>query len=289
MNQWLLSLRHGLRVFKNNLIYQYFKFRINRTQNTYKIVLKKAPYKVIFLLGHMRSGSSLLTNILIANPSIKGYGETHIQYQSEADLKHLMFKIYFHIQEFKSFQDLTKLRMNHTYLLDKLLHDHKLLNEHFLKLDNFYFIFLIREPKRSLLSMLDHKPNWTEKEAVQYYNQRLSTLSRYAQIINSKNRSFFLTYDQLINQTDAVLSALQDFLRTEQKFAGNYQVTNITGRRHLGDFKEKIRSGKIIRKPREIDISICSDLVEKEIEHYNNCYSQLSQFCKTIGDLTSVN
>lgn len=284
MNQSLLSLRHSLRVLKNNLIYQYFNFRINKTQNNYQPLFKKDSYKVILILGHMRSGSSLLTNILTSHAAITGYGESHIQYQSEADLKQLMFKVYFHRQKFNSLPDLIKLKMNHTYILDKLLHDHKLLNENILKLENFYLIFLIREPKTSLKSMLDHKPHWTEKEALQYYSQRLSTLSNYAQIVNSKNHSLFLTYDELVNETDLVFSALQNFLQTQEGFSENYQVTNTTGMRHVGDFKEYIRSGKIMRKSRAIDISISSNILEEGIEHFNNCCSQLSRFCQTIDE-----
>lgn len=282
MNLSIKSFRYSLRLLKNNLIHQYYHHRIYQHKNAYKVLFKKNTYKVIFVLSHMRSGSSLLTHILISNPEIKGYGETHIRYSSETDLKQLMFKNYFHSQTFTNIQDLEKLSMNHTYILDKLLHDNKLLNENLLQSENFYFIFLIREAQRSLVSMLDHKPHWTEKDAIQYYNQRLSTLTRYAQIINNKNKSLLITYNQLINETDAVLTALQTFLNTQTKFAENYQVLNTTGMRNVGDFKENIRSGKIIRKQRKLDISISSDLLEKEIKKFNTCHEKLSQFCQTI-------
>lgn len=282
MNQSLFTLRRRLQFLKNDLIHRYFHFRITNTQNPYQVLLKKDSYKALFILSHMRSGSSLLTHILTSNPAIKGYGENHIQYQSEDDLKRLLYKIYFHSQEFKRFQDLTKLRMNHTYILDKLLHDNKLSNENLLKLDNFYFIFLIREPKRSLISMLDHKPHWTEQEAFKYYNQRLSTLARYTKIINNKNRSLLLTYDQLINHTSSVFKTLQDFLKTSAGFSETYQVSKTTGMRHVGDFKEKIRSGKIIRKHRNIEIDISQSILNEAISRFEQSHLILSENCKTI-------
>ncbi|MDJ0660578.1 MAG: sulfotransferase family protein [Crocosphaera sp.] len=245
--------------------------------------MKQEPYKVLFILSHMRSGSSLLTHILISNPAIKGYGESHIQYQLEADLRSLYYKAYFHNQEFTNLQDLGKLRMNHTYILDKLLHDKKLLNNNLLKSEDFYFIFLIREPNRSLASMLDHKPHWTQENAVDYYSQRLETLSKYSSIINSKKRSFFLTYDQLINKSEPVFTFLQNFLETQEGFSENYQVLNTTGKRNIGDFKENIRSGRIIRKPRPLDFSISPDLLEKAKNKFDECHKILHKSCQTLN------
>ncbi|MEA5509204.1 sulfotransferase family protein [Crocosphaera sp. UHCC 0190] len=278
------SFREAIRFFKNSLIYKYYDLRIQTPSNPYEVSFKKDAYKVLFILSHMRSGSSLLTHIVISNPAIKGYGETHIRYSSEADFKHLMSKVYFHSQVFTNIQDLGKLKMNHTYILDKLLHDNKLLNENLLKLDNFYFIFLVREPKRTLMSMLDHKPHWTEKEAIDYYSQRLSSLTKYSQIINDKKRSLLITHHQLINESESVFQILQNFLNTQVAFSENYQILNTTGKRHVGDFKENIRSGRIMRKPRELNMSISPHLLEEQIQNFDHCYEILSQCCQTISN-----
>ncbi len=280
----MTNLREFIRHLKNDLIYRYYHFRISRSNYSDQVVMKKEPYKVLFILSHMRSGSSLLTHILISNPAIKGYGESHIQYESEADLKSLMYKTYFHNQEFTNLKDLGKLRMNHTYILDKLLHDKKLLNKNLLKKKNFYFIFLIREPQRSLMSMLDHKSHWTEEDAVSYYTQRLLSLSEYSQLINDKKRSFLLNYDQLINKSETVFSSLQNFLKTREAFSENYQILKTTGKRHVGDFKENIRSGRIIRNPRPLNFSISPDLIDKATNHFNDSYAILQKCCQTLND-----
>jgi hypothetical protein len=230
----------------------------------------------------MRSGSSLLTHILASNPAIKGYGETHIRYSSGVDIKNLMLKVYFHSQIFSNIKDLTNLRMNHTYLLDKLLHDNKLKNEDFLRLENFRFIFLVREPRRTLVSMLDHKPHWTEKDAIYYYSQRLSTLVKYSKIINDKKHSLLITHEQLIHESELAFKTLQSFLNTESKFSENYKVLNTTGMRHVGDFKENICTGRIIRKPRKLNISISPDLLEEQLQNFEYNYQVLSKYCQTI-------
>ncbi|MDJ0509538.1 MAG: sulfotransferase [Crocosphaera sp.] len=280
----MVNLRHSIRLIKNDIIRRYYTFRITKNKNPYQVALKKEPYKVLFILSHMRSGSSLLTHILISNSAIKGYGETHINYRSEADLKKLLFHIYFNSQQFTNLQDLAKLSMNHTYILDKLLHDHKLVNEKLLELDNFYFIFLIREPKRTLMSMLDHKPHWNEENAIHYYSKRLSTLSEYAQIINSKQRSFLVTYNQLMDDSDQVFKSLQNFLKTSEVFSEKYQVLKTTGMRNVGDFKEKIRSGRIIKQPRKLDFSISPHILETGKNKFDHCQAILSKLCQTVDN-----
>ncbi len=280
----MVNLRHSLRLIKNDIIRRYYTFRIIKNRDPYQVALKKEPYKVLFILSHMRSGSSLLTHILISNPAIQGYGETHIRYQAEADLKRLLFNVYLHSQQFTNLKDLAKLRMNQTYILDKILHDHKLANKRLLELDNFYFIFLIREPTRTLMSMLDHKPHWNEENAINYYSQRLSTLSEYAEIINSKQKSFMLTYNQLIENSDLVFKSLQNFLKTPEVFSESYQVLETTGMRNVGDFKEKIRSGRIIKQPRKLDFSISPHVLETGINQFDHCYEILSKLCQTVDN-----
>jgi len=83
------ALRHGIRLYKNDLIAGYFYFRINTLADPYTIVGRGQPYRILLILSHMRSGSSLLTHLLNSNPEIIGYGETHIQYASEQDFKKL--------------------------------------------------------------------------------------------------------------------------------------------------------------------------------------------------------
>jgi hypothetical protein len=273
MVQQLQELRQTLRTLKNNLIDNYYQFRLNSSQDPYQIGLRKKPYRILFILSHMRSGSSLLTHILNSNPEIIGYGESHLHYASELDFKPLMFKVY---------SLLKNLTMNHKYVLDKVLHSHKFEREQFLTSEQVYNIFLLREPRRTLASILDRKPHLNEQEAYDYYVERLLTLEKYAKLINSKERSLFITYDQLVNQTDLVLSALQDFLETKEGFSEQYQVLKTTGMRGVGDSSKNIQVGRIIKNSRKLEIEVSEVLVEKARQAFNQSCQILSEYCQTV-------
>jgi hypothetical protein len=49
--------------------------------------------KTLFLLGHMRSYSSVLSHILGSHPQISGYCETHTKYRTWVDLWKLRWRV----------------------------------------------------------------------------------------------------------------------------------------------------------------------------------------------------
>jgi hypothetical protein len=282
MKNFIGSSRQSLREAKNKFVKNYFRLRITSTQSPYKILLRNDSYKILFLLSHMRSGSSLLTHILSSNPEIIGYGETHIQYFSEESFQQLMLKIYLNVPEFRRIKDLKNFRMNHHYILDKVLHNNKFLEHSFLTSKNVHVIFLLREPQRTLHSILDLKPHWSEEKALLYYGDRLKNLELYAQIINNSDRAFFLTYEQLLNSTDLVLEKLQGFLKTKHSFTENYKVLKTTGQPGVGDSKENIKAGQILRHSRELSTHVSSTSIELAEKAFKDCVKTLSDYCCLI-------
>jgi hypothetical protein len=268
MDKNLQSLRQFLESLKTKVLYQYFDFRINGIADPYHIHWRKQPYKILLILSHMRSGSSLFTHILNANPEIIGYGETHINYQSTADFKALQFKVYWQLKD---------VRMRHQYILDKILHDHKILDINILRSPNVYVIFLLREPKSTLPSILNIKQHWSEEKALTYYCQRLETLVNYAKIIAAPERCFLLTYDQLINDSEHIFVALKHFLKTAIGFSEEYQVLKTTGRRGIGDSSENIKAGRILKTERKLDISISPEAITKAMEVFSSCHDRLNK------------
>ncbi len=264
------TIRQSLRYIKNNLAHNYYQFRLNNDNSPYYIRLRKDPYKILFILSHMRSGSSLLTHILNSNPEIIGYGETHLNYSSELDFKQLFFKVYWQLRDYS---------MDHSYVLDKVLHNHKFLNDNFLNSPQVYTIFLLREPKRTLGSILDIKPHWSQEKAMNYYLERLATLESYAKLINSKKRSLFITYNQLLNDSDLVFDTLKTFLQTKASFSEQYQVLKTTGMKGVGDSSENIQSGQIIRNARKLNTTVSQELVDKGKKSFDHCCKTLSQYC----------
>lgn len=253
--------------------YKYLQLRIYSRKSSYHIQFRKSPYRILLVLSHMRSGSSLLSHILSTNPEIIGYGETHLSYESENDFKALMFRLYWLNREFK---------MSHTYIFDKVLHDQKFLNTDFLHSDNVYSIFLLREPQRTIPSILTIKPHLTEEQATDYYIKRLSNLTEYAKLINRKDRSLLISYDQLIHTSDLVFQELQNFLSTKEGFSEKYDVLRTTGMRGIGDSSERLKAGKIIKKEKPLDRQISEELIERARQSFDHCQSVLSQYCQFI-------
>jgi hypothetical protein len=270
------EFRESLRHLKNDIIRQYFEFRINTPSDPYSILFKPQPYRILLILSHMRSGSSLLSHILSSNPEIIGYGETHLHYASERDFKNLIFKVY------ANRSDSQNLQMSHKYVLDKVLHNNKFVDIEFMNSEKLYTIFLVREPRRSLPSIIDLKPKWTEEKAVHYYAGRLPVLEDYAKLIHNKERSLFITHDQLLNQTPAVFDALQNLLGTQQAFSEEYNVFKTTGTKGIGDSKGNIKAGRIIRDRRKIDRNVAPDLVAQGMRAFEQCVATLSEYCTTI-------
>jgi hypothetical protein len=274
MNNKIAQIRQSLRNVKNNAFDRYYQFRIDGCQNPYQVLFKSKAYKILFVLSHMRSGSSLLAHILISNSEeVIGYGETHITYSSEADFKQLIFKVYRKTQA---------LNMEHKYILDKVLFKNKFVNENLLLAEQVYVIFLIREAAKSLSSLLALKPHWTEEQALHYYCERLATLEKYAKLINNKKRSFFITYDLLLQNTNLVFDTFKNFLDTENTFSEEYRILKTTGMRGIGDWQGNIKAGRIVRDPRNSEHKISQDSIEKAREYFARCSQTLSEYCRTV-------
>lgn len=259
--------------WKNEILNSYYSFRINTPAAPYQILFRQESVKILLILGHMRAGSSLLTHLLTANPEITGFGETHINYSSEQDFKKLIFRAYLRSRN---------IRMDHKYVLDKILHNNKFTDQYIPCSEQIYTIFLVREPKRTLASIVKLKPHWSYEKAIGYYSRRLAMLENYAKLMNSKERSFFVTHDQLLNKTELVFESLQSFLNVKQPFSEEYQVSSTTGSRWIGDQSENIKAGRIIRNYQRSETSISSEIIEQGLQSFNQCYNTLSHQCKTV-------
>jgi len=223
-----------------------------------RIRLRKKPFKFLFIFSHMRSGSTLLAHILFSNPQIIGYGETHIRYNSEEDFKTLICKNY---------MGLHRLRMPETYVLDKIVQP-DYFKEAALKSRKIRTIFLLREPKATLESLLDVLPHWDAEKSLKYYVNRLYTLEKEVKTVNDKERSLYITYEQLLRQTEKAFKVIEGFLGII---------------RPLSDFTEKIKTGCIVREHKKSsEMNIDRDILEKAKIAFERCSLVLSQYCRCL-------
>jgi hypothetical protein len=192
----------------------------------------------LLVLGHMRSGSTLLLHLLLTNPEIGGLGERNAPYRTEADLSRLAIAT--RLARRAPFVPLR-------YVADQINHSRFTPNLDLLRHPRVKLLFLLRPPEPSLASLLDlartYHQAWSAAQAVDYYSARLDDLASYGSRFSDRERAAFVGYEQLTQRPREVLGRLREFLRTRGEFSESYDLHEFTGKR--GDPSDNIRSGTI--------------------------------------------
>jgi hypothetical protein len=201
--------------------------------------------KHLFLLGHMRSYSSVLSHILGSHPQIHGYCETHIKYRTRFDLWRLRRRV----------RKLTGERLTGDYVLDKILHDYPLAPS-ILRSRRTRGIVLVRRPAaavRSIIEMgLTHSPiAWHRdfERVARYYEVRLAGLLGLIEAL--RGRVVFVEAEALLSHPRYVLDQLGTFLQLQSPLQTEYSRFAHTGEPGFGDPSETIATGCITTPPRE--------------------------------------
>jgi len=185
--------------------------------------------RCVFLLGHMRCGSTALANLLCSRSEFSGYGETHVRYRGRSTLGVLM------LNQMKHHAWKHQAR----YLFDKILH-----NRYDDAVDGEFYesrgIFLVREAKESIRSIralfksLASTEYETDELAAHYYIKRLEGLTTHWHRFPGDRRIAF-TYEQMTAETDWVLAALTGFLALDAPLVNEYSVNPAAVRHGAGD------------------------------------------------------
>lgn len=198
--------------------------------------------KHIFILGHMRSYSTLLSHILGSNEDISGYTELHQSYQFLTDFNIMRQKICASYEE----------DINGYFLLDKILHNEYKINKDTLNSKNSSIIFLIRKPEDSILSIIDnaYKLNMNERQknpyvATAYYIKRLKELHNYAEQLEVPY--LFIESENIINNPELIFKQIEGFLNLRKKLNSKYSNFKLTGKRYYGDSSNEIFNENIIQ------------------------------------------
>ncbi len=228
---------------------------------------------VVFLLAHMRSGSTLLMHILLSHPTILGYGERNLPYASARDLDRLKVDACYQRRQF--FQQ-------HRYVVDQINHTRFLVSEEILNHPRLRKIFLIREPEDSIASMVEvlgHFYGMTLDEAVAYYTERLYALARYAQRVENPTSAFFLTYENLVTNATPTLRSLQTFLGLETDLSEHDRRFAFTGKR--GDLSASIESARILKNKPRRRIQLAPEVLAHTRAVYDDCRAVLAAHCES--------
>lgn len=214
------------------------KHRVGRLAGS--VLLKRrferGDRRFLFILGHQRSGSSLLVHLLCSNPAIVGYGEQHFRYYAPADLYTSALRIHLHADP-HVWRDRTR------YVLDKVLHRAYIRDVDVLQHDAARIIFILREPLRALTSMINGKPE--PERALQHYEDQLAWIGSLSTSLPSE-RWTAVTYQDLTQQAEATLHRLTHFLDLAEPLTPRYALMSQTGAWGAGDVGPLIRTGRIL-------------------------------------------
>lgn len=234
---------------------------------------RRRQIQVLLVLGHMRSGSSLLVHVLNSHPRITGYGETHIVYEREEDFFQLAEAVY------SSFE---KDEHSEAYVLDKILHDY-VADPALLALPNVKVVFLVRDPVQTLHSLTDLDSMRGSSEALDYYVKQMKVLGRYASA--TKDNALLLTCDQLTSDTDAVLKCLQEYLGLRQPLNREYQKIWSTGLRGIGDSSDNIMSGCIESPRKRLEKVMPVEVIARAEAAFCKCVASLKQCSRFLDPI----
>ncbi len=240
------------------------------------------PDKFIILFGHQRAGSTLLTKILCSNPEILGYGETHLPYKSNKDIKTISGKILYVFRKW--------LKNNPTqvekikFFFDKSLFNYYVLTDEptFFLDDTIHIIFLLREPQGAIPSIMNlarldphDKPKKYERGACDYYIARLNGMVEYATFFRKNKKPFLtVTYQQIICDTKNLFSQLEGFLGLSHALSEEYDMS--MNRIGSGDQSENLLSGKINRnKKSKPNIVISEEIMQEAQCAYDDALGKL--------------
>ena len=239
------------------------------------LLLSMRDYRFVFILGHMRSGSSLLAHLLADHPDIVGAGETHLSYRTAEDLSNLIVKTSELLRRPVLREAYLVDQINHPYVADEVLRSGRL----------YRCVILVREPEatiKSTMSML----KCPEQEALDVYTKQLDELIHYGRLLGG--RALALQYDDLVDRTDATLAALTRFLGLTSPLTPHYATHRMTGRvEGYGDPSGNIKSGKIVRTAGH-KILLSPDTLHSGTRAFDNCLADLHRAAvQDVSDATS--
>ncbi|MGE9296974.1 MAG: hypothetical protein ACQKBV_11865 [Puniceicoccales bacterium] len=222
-----------------------------------------APANFIFVLGHMRSRSTLLSHILGSSQEVCGYFENHQSYKSKLGLYRLKFDL----------RDQINPKLKRQTYLDKILHNKHIISPRILNRPNVKAVFLAREPEATLKSMLSMgiRKNLyrfsDEESACDYYCSRLDVLNDYAKL--RQGNFFYVDSDELVHHFEDLRFALSQWLGLKHVLKEEYEIFNKTGRAVFGDSSDNIKSGTIQTEQSKHDVEVSPAVLAKAREKYD--------------------
>lgn len=197
--------------------------------------LRAAGY--VFVIGHMRSYSSLLAHILGSHPAIVGYAEMHQKYRNVLDLLELSAKV----------ERSCDKSCAGRYVLDKILHP-QVLADRVLRRKDVEVIAMAREPEATVASILAIRCGGITSidAAIDYYVERMEALVRISEVRGGNVA--YVDGESVVENPGQSLGALSAYLELEPGLRPEYSIFRLTGVPKYGDPSEWIKAGRVVRQ-----------------------------------------
>jgi hypothetical protein len=196
--------------------------------------LRAAGY--LFVIGHMRSYSSLLAHILGSHPNIVGYAEMHQKYRNVLDLLELTRKV----------ERTCDKPCAGRYVLDKILHP-QALDGRVLGREDVRVVAIAREPEATIASILAIRAGGIDsiEGALAYYVERMHTLAGLCE--RRDGDIAYVDGESLLESTDQSLQSLSTYLRI-RALRSEYSTFRFTGVPKYGDPSQWIKAGRVVKR-----------------------------------------
>lgn len=194
--------------------------------------------RFIVILGHVRSGSSMLLQVLASHPQIDGFGETHRPIRGGRSMIDMAVTVY---------RRLRRWRLSPSpIVLEKVLHNELMPEVGGLLSFPIHWVLVVRNPTDAVSSTC--KTFGADRErARQYYRERLPRLVEQVRQIESATpgRVYLTTYETTTQRTEHELAALGQWLGLNEPLRSSYEVQRAGQGGGAGDPSENLRLGKV--------------------------------------------
>ncbi|MDQ8202369.1 sulfotransferase [Pelagicoccus sp. SDUM812003] len=260
-----------------SLIASFLRGVVETSLGAFYFLLHGKP-RLVIILSHTRSGSSLLANLICSHPKVIGFGEAWIDYRTPVSILRLIGRTRLTTGSYKPSINI---------YLDKCLHKQITDSLRPFRICHPHFLFLTREPHattKSIVAMcktFDENKGQETDYANTYLAGRLMDLKRISLLVPPDSATH-LSYESLIQNPDTTLARLTEVLQLASPLSSSYHVTKTVGVRRVGDFSDNIRSGQIVSSnatpsPSE---SLATDLT---IQAYRDTLAHLRQRFTSIS------
>lgn len=241
------------------------------------ITCHPAPFfqerRLLFLVSHMRSYSSLFGHILGSHPDISGYSESHLRYRHVLYLYRLRLHVMMsHAYTFKG-----------TRLFDKILHNYPICPG-ILNRSDITLMFALRRPAATLKSMIANRRRLNRRQPelaqpsviLEVYLDRLQGIRKCADQAKAGESTFYFDSDRLVEDTEHFLAALSKRLALDPPLSPHYSTFSYTGGYYVGDSSKYIGKGDICReRDSSQGIEIPADILARATAAYDVCRQAL--------------